>query len=82
MERRRIGVLCRERILRPQTWSKEFRVPQPRRPENRTTPWVARLGACHTLQGAAANNAIRTKDATHAQDRPAQGRWECGSPPT
>jgi hypothetical protein len=37
-------------------------MPQPRRSENGAAPFeVARLGACHTLQGAAANNAIPVK---------------------
>jgi hypothetical protein len=44
MEGRCIGRACRERILGPKTWSKEFRARQPRRPENRATQWIVRLG--------------------------------------
>ena len=35
-------------------------------PQKRATPWeVERLWACHALKGAAANDTIRTTDATH-----------------
>jgi hypothetical protein len=41
------------------------------RRRNRAKLWgVARLWVCHTLQGAAANNAIWTNGAVHAADRP------------
>jgi hypothetical protein len=39
------------------------------------------LGPVHTLQGAAANNTIRTKDAAPETDFRRKGNAECGSPP-
>ena len=53
-----------ERVIDQRLGVNDIGLPGPRRPESRTTPVeVERLLACHTLKGAAANNAIGTKDA-------------------
>jgi len=69
-EGRRISRAASWRVSDHRLGAGNFVYPQPRRPENRATPWkVARLRACHRFQGAAASNALRTKDTVDEIDR-------------
>jgi len=62
-ERRCIRGCYATACLRPKTGRNAFAVPQPRRPESRTTPLeVARLVVCHAIQGAATNTGLGHKE--------------------
>jgi hypothetical protein len=61
-----LGVLCRERVLDLIFGATNFVCYNRDAPKNRATLWeAARLGGLPHAPGAAANNAVRTKDAMH-----------------